>query len=415
MPPKRNQNRPKTRGKEAVENAMGDCILPPDMMLCILSRLPVKSLVRFKSVCKPWLKLVSNPKFVKIHHEQYSQGPKTCSVKSHILSDLFTENSKMIREYSGYTAEVVLDSCRGLVCMGRPLFTREIVLWNPATNLLKYLPPSKADFGAAEMVSLGFGCNAADAEGGYDYKVVRILGLKGKKMRSAVEVYSSKTDSWKTIQVGFKFMVMFPSNHVIADGIPYWIALIDDKTRVAEDCKVLLGFDSASMAFKIVPMPKLEEKGTFVEWKGRLAGILCMKKGGHHWVESIDVWVYDDVEGEWTMNASFEVEGLQLQVERCLDCTRSGKIVGGCVNGDFFVYDPEKRCVGVIDLKRDMRISFQLFPYEESLAFVEGMKPLVVWKEVHREHNVNVIDGFFMSGLNDPTGAEIGCFYPLGC
>ncbi|KAH6807045.1 hypothetical protein C2S51_028153 [Perilla frutescens var. frutescens] len=414
MPPKRNQNRPKTRGKnskEAVENPMADCILPPDMMLCIMSRVPVKSLMRFKAVCKPWQKLVSNPKFIKIHHEQFSQGPKTCSVKSHLLTNLIIEPSKTIR---GDPAEVFLDSCRGLVCLGRPLFSREIVLWNPATNMWKTLPHSKADFGTVEMVSLGFGCNADDGDGGYDYKVVRIFGLKGKKVRTVVEVYSSKTDSWKTIQVGFKFMVLYPTNHVIVNGNPYWIALIDENSRFVEgeECKVLLGFDCAKMLFKIVPMPTLEVKGTFVDWKGSLGGVVCMMDENDR-LESIDVWAYDDGERVWRRNVSYE--GLKLDADKCMDCSRSGKIVGSCMNGNFFIYDTEKNHLGIIDLKRDRRITFQIFPYEESLAFVQGMKPMVVWKEEHRIENINIIDGFFVSGLNDPSGAEIGCYYPLAC
>ncbi|XP_050129191.1 F-box/kelch-repeat protein At3g23880-like [Malus sylvestris] len=41
--------------------------LPYEIAEEILLQLPVKSLLRFRSVCKPWLALISDPKFVKSH------------------------------------------------------------------------------------------------------------------------------------------------------------------------------------------------------------------------------------------------------------------------------------------------------------------------------------------------------------
>nr|XP_017178132.2 F-box/kelch-repeat protein At3g06240-like [Malus domestica]XP_028950854.1 F-box/kelch-repeat protein At3g06240-like [Malus domestica] len=41
--------------------------LPYEIVEEILLQLPVKSLLRFRSVCKPWLALISDPKFVKSH------------------------------------------------------------------------------------------------------------------------------------------------------------------------------------------------------------------------------------------------------------------------------------------------------------------------------------------------------------
>src|ERR1044072_4289426 len=46
-----------------------NCALPHDLIVDILVRLPVKSLLRFKSVCKPWLSLISHPQFAKSHFD----------------------------------------------------------------------------------------------------------------------------------------------------------------------------------------------------------------------------------------------------------------------------------------------------------------------------------------------------------
>ena len=41
--------------------------LPVELVVEILSRLPVKSLLLFKSVCKSWKTLISDPKFAQTH------------------------------------------------------------------------------------------------------------------------------------------------------------------------------------------------------------------------------------------------------------------------------------------------------------------------------------------------------------
>lgn len=41
--------------------------LPEDLIREVLLRVPVKSLLVCKSVCKPWLSTISNPNFIKSH------------------------------------------------------------------------------------------------------------------------------------------------------------------------------------------------------------------------------------------------------------------------------------------------------------------------------------------------------------
>ncbi|KAL3634819.1 hypothetical protein CASFOL_021873 [Castilleja foliolosa] len=73
MPPKRNhrQKNNKPSIADAGSGAMSDCVLPQDIMFNIVTRLPVKSIHRFKAVCKPWCKLFATPKFMKSHHAQF--------------------------------------------------------------------------------------------------------------------------------------------------------------------------------------------------------------------------------------------------------------------------------------------------------------------------------------------------------
>ncbi|KAJ0952045.1 putative F-box domain-containing protein [Helianthus annuus] len=51
--------------------------LPSEIIKEILSRLPVKSILRFKSVSKPWLSCISDPTFTKLHLTRASAAHRT--------------------------------------------------------------------------------------------------------------------------------------------------------------------------------------------------------------------------------------------------------------------------------------------------------------------------------------------------
>ncbi|XP_057808964.1 F-box/kelch-repeat protein At3g23880-like [Salvia miltiorrhiza] len=416
MPPKRNSKSHNKNKAAAETNAMGDCKLPPDMMIAILARLPVKSLCRFKCVCKPWCKLVSNPDFVKLHTDLSPRARASASVvQSHLLtcSVLGINPNRVSPIEADHPYEIFLDHCNGLVCMGRPAFTDKVILWNPATNLWKVLPGFRTNFGATKMVSLGFGCTAE----GDDFKVVRISCLKGKKMKVGVEVYSSKSASWRVLDdVGIRCRVKYPKNHVIVNGDPYWDTCFAERLNQngeIEEASALLGFDATHMKFKVVPLPRYDivGNGPIVNWEGSIAMLDCIKKDGD-WLQAIDLWCYHEGDGAWILKKRLDVKH-DLKVDQCLDCSRSGKIVGGCTNGKLFIFDPKTGGVVVSEVKRGRGCSFQIFGYDESLACVKDMTPAAA-ALINKEDKLvfNDIEGFFVSSFRHSNG-QVACYYAL--
>ncbi|KAI3923143.1 hypothetical protein MKW92_019294, partial [Papaver armeniacum] len=66
------QNRKKSDGadnddKEIVPGATNAIMFDEDMVVCILSRIPAKSLTQFKCVSKPWRSLIKDPYFADLH------------------------------------------------------------------------------------------------------------------------------------------------------------------------------------------------------------------------------------------------------------------------------------------------------------------------------------------------------------
>ncbi|CAA0826734.1 Unknown protein [Striga hermonthica] len=296
MPPNRNPRRKNTSpltafaAAAATADPMADCVLPLDVIPCILTRLPLKSVLRFKSVCKPWCKLVASSKFVKAHHDQLSKDPQNQAAVIYSRSDYHDHTMSLYKINSGEKNPISLDhpypgiffrkdfldasyglmcrgcpprgqgtvlwnpiffrvdfvgACYGLLCMGCPPLGQGIVLWNPAMKLFKFVGPSKVEFEVPEMVSLGFGFDSKSD----DFKVVRIVCLaekkKGKSMGVGVEVYSANSDSWKTIEVGFRFKVLSTKNDAIVNGNPYWVVKFDEKGGAESSLgEALVCFDS---------------------------------------------------------------------------------------------------------------------------------------------------------------------------
>ncbi|KAL3642370.1 hypothetical protein CASFOL_013185 [Castilleja foliolosa] len=295
---------------------MTDCFLPEEIMVCILTRLPVKTIIRFKSVCKSWLELLSTREFVKMHQGQFSANPKNQSAILYHVDELRSSTTCLLNidsnENQKPTTTTILDypfpvnnsmmlfvGCiNGLICMGfRGIGVREgFVLWNPVMKLFKIVrePINESlEFG---YVNEGFGYDAECD----DFKVVRIVSLENESTR--VEVYSSDSDSWIIIEpLGFRFKALNFLNTVIVNGNPYWYAHVYENGRIF----CLVWFDVAKLVFKFVPLQTIigemeHRKSKFVDWNGALGVIVfCAENDDESVVRSVDVWLFDDGDHIW--------------------------------------------------------------------------------------------------------------------
>ncbi|KAL3628741.1 hypothetical protein CASFOL_027787 [Castilleja foliolosa] len=272
-----------------------------DLMLCILARLPVKSICRFKSVCKSWNHLLSTQEFVKMHYKLSTES-KNQSFLVHRL-DKNGRNTISVFKIDSNKKARILHSPFNYTCW--------LVLWNPAMSLSKTVTLLK-DHMYFQNKSLGFGY---DAEGD-DFKMVRIVWLKNKSKLgmfvSCVEVYSINSDSWTTIDPGFQFSELWIDwikNSATVNGNPYWVG------KDIEMKDVLVCFNMSKLVFKIVPLSSLDYNKAvqdieFVDLNGFLGALVVTWEHQEDFskneksIEYVDFWVFDDDEQIWTNSHS---------------------------------------------------------------------------------------------------------------
>uniref|UniRef100_M1B2C7 AT-hook motif nuclear localized protein 2 n=1 Tax=Solanum tuberosum TaxID=4113 RepID=M1B2C7_SOLTU len=135
---------------EAIFEAMNNIVLlPGDFVMAFLLTLPVKSLLRFKSVCWSWHDLILSRRFINIHHDgaKRSSSSLICFYNNKNVSRRTTYNSVSVSEDGTITPLslppptlyerhkiYVADSCRGMVCFSSGLCPQSVVVWNIATR-----------------------------------------------------------------------------------------------------------------------------------------------------------------------------------------------------------------------------------------------------------------------------------------
>ncbi|KAK8988027.1 hypothetical protein V6N11_065626 [Hibiscus sabdariffa] len=175
--------------------------VPEEIIVQILSRLPVKSLCRFKCVSKAWRNLISSSQFVKLQLNQ--------SVKSNRLTVYVMCN--WLGFPGGYWLHATA-CCALLFILQKPLSWSIHQPEKPRRFFPNLVPKSKPRLVA------GFGYDALHD----DYKVVKIDGT--------VDVYSLKKGAWSCIGD-------FP-HHIIGDavhlnGVIHWITRYGSETALS--------------------------------------------------------------------------------------------------------------------------------------------------------------------------------------
>uniref|UniRef100_A0A803KPT4 F-box domain-containing protein n=1 Tax=Chenopodium quinoa TaxID=63459 RepID=A0A803KPT4_CHEQI len=199
--------------------------LSQDVLIEILSRLPVKSLIRLSTVCKYWLSIIRSTDFATIHYATrlrlLSNNRQECDA---LLTTFFPACSISILSYDNLTLKTafkfrpsaesdppsfgislrdiitdcyVYGPCNGLFLLQlTKAYENVLLLWNPATREVFSLPDVKH----FRFFYVGFGYDDVTN----DYKVV-CFNRTEATTTAIVLLYSLAANSWRHVDAGFCF------------------------------------------------------------------------------------------------------------------------------------------------------------------------------------------------------------------
>ncbi|KAK8654624.1 hypothetical protein V6N13_107231 [Hibiscus sabdariffa] len=364
--------------------------VPEVLVFEILHRLPVKSLTRFRCVCKPWSSSFQTPLFITKHHNHHLRHNNlnlllkssyvSTRYDTHYFSQLSTDKGHnfSVKQtvhlpfFENFLYSPKVDGpCNGILCLSD--FNDKVALWNPSTREFKILPQSSIQCppsaGYTDFDRSGFGYDSQTD----DYKVVRFATIYFEgydehynryvelDQNEKFELYSLRSDSWKEISHpgGTTYDPLLFNNYL--NGFHYWAAC-----GYYDNENYILSFDMVTEKFSTLPLPLPRTSGSYrldlLDFNGLLGALLPQGEGTE---KSFDLWVMN---GSWTKQFTIDsVPG----VGRALGFWKNGELFLESSDHELVLFDPstrELKNLGIHDYMETMEIS----AYVESLVPING-------------------------------------------
>ncbi|XP_075665964.1 F-box protein CPR1-like [Castanea sativa] len=314
--------------------------LPLDIINDILSRLPVKSLVRFLCVSNRWYILINGQAFIKLHlyRSIESNTDRTLIVQEQnacIPFDYFSVSfhdeirfGKPLEIHQPLHCSTmstdILSCCDGLVCIYNQ-WGEEIAIWNPLIRKYRKLPSEPIEkppgFSNSWPISLAFGYDKHND----DYKVLRVVRFfnmdkPGKEFE--VKVCSIRLQCWKKIEDQWPNKEWsICSDSVFSNGALHW--LVAEEGQSPEN---IVAFDLATEKFWVIRMP-IKAPTSCVTCLEVLEGQLCFIVIVDEMYN--DVWLMKEYgeESSWTWIYKIEqgVVGSTFEYCKPLMCSKNNR------------------------------------------------------------------------------------------
>jgi F-box interacting protein len=299
-----------------------------ELIVEILSYLPVKPLVRSKSVCKSWNSLISDPKFGKLRLQRstrnsqiavmkYGSGYPESSFVTFPLNHLL-ENPSITIAGNSYNQlkfkqpTQIIGSCNGLLCLLNHTTMSAVPnscfrIWNPTTRI------TSEKFGSCyRPLNCRLNCTFGYDNSTRTYKVVVLF-------RDEVQIFSlgdnrRKSLSFPSSDLSFTFGSSHVNKGVYLSGTINWFAI---RNWFSHDF-VIISFDLGTETFKQFQTPRGVDVVLDVEWTivkltiAVLMDCLCFSHNlkNTHFV----IWQMTEfgVEQSWTQFLKISFQNLQV-------------------------------------------------------------------------------------------------------
>ncbi|KAL5794241.1 hypothetical protein ACOSP7_002835 [Xanthoceras sorbifolium] len=240
--------------------------LPREIILDILSRLPVTSLLYFKLVCKAWHNLVQDPLLVSMHFFRatvndpclilHCDYPIQNQLYSLELSALSKEEQRVNKIRVPVLPEFeVVGSCKGLLCLCDSTAKDRLYVYNPFTR--DYIELPKSTELLHQNPVFGFGFNQTTKK----YMVVKAVYRKRPRepricqsgllsSRAEVQILTLGSPAWRNLRK-LHYYLQQGLSQILVCGRIHWRSW----TRGFHSGCSIISFDLEEERFWEVPSP----------------------------------------------------------------------------------------------------------------------------------------------------------------
>ncbi|CAO2817714.1 unnamed protein product [Amaranthus hypochondriacus] len=349
--------------------------LPHDLIIYeIVIRLPIKTILQFKSISKQWYSSLSSSSFGMAHYK-LSPNLHSCSSIHCIFIHSKDENFlysfdecdscyekrlfKLDIDCIGSSKDEIflVGSCNGLICLYSLL--GYLIIWNPIIHQWEKVSyPSLQGF---QSLTWGFGYVASND----DYKIVRICELEGNK-GMLVHVFSLKTQKWKKVvdeKIHGYSLNQTPSlSGLIINSTLYWIM----HKRGQGNKQGILAFDLVDERFyEIRGLISSDSYLSSFRFLGCIGGCLAIGRVTSSGDVSISI-----------VKRNGEIEYIGLY--RDMNLSSCSNVIGNTKDGKFFIQVGDSE-IGYIDPNYSPKAYIQLvtFKDDESIRILSYTPSLI--------------------------------------
>ncbi|CAN6927697.1 unnamed protein product [Brassica oleracea var. botrytis] len=270
---------------------------PLDLISEILSKLPAKSVGRFRCVSKLWSSITTAPYFINKFETQSRQKKPSLLVTFKKGDRLFVFSIPQDRQSSNEPHTIPSQpvhsyhmtypksrrffpraSVHGLICCFQK--AKKLIIWNPTTRKLYTLTKPEKRWKYATFL---LGYDPTDAK----YKVLCIR-FGDTTDEGCVLTLGSAQESWRRIKTNHKHYVYTYPAYVCTNGFIYYTAYADKTDRIG----FIMSFDVRSEKFRMIKYPwNAYWYFSVLTYQGMLA---CLRSNipGH----SMTLWILQDAE-----------------------------------------------------------------------------------------------------------------------
>ncbi|GLT51009.1 hypothetical protein SLA2020_244580 [Shorea laevis] len=373
-------------------------LLPPEIVLETLSRLPITSLIHFKTTSHTGYDLIADPGLPPMFRNRVTDSNPCLilfSYNSPVSQQLYFLDSegcggrvRKIDPPQHLKVSNLVGSCNGLLCLSFPIISdsfvsHSLLIYNPFVGDAVRVPPGDRFFDQFEV--FGFGFHPRTGE----FKVVRIvyyektimvgdLALDVEELdegfdtddESMVQVFTVGTTEWRNKgapppQLGYEIGPPV----ALVEGSLHWVALVG--MGGVDAIFGIISFDLADEVFEEVPHPPCQRLVSDHYSLSVLNG--CLSAAGSVETGHFDIWVMKQyhVKESWVKQFSFDPSlapfPLNISSPVGFICAlKNGEILLHYYNSVLVSYDPVENRFKTLQIS-GLPCKFRALPFLPSL------------------------------------------------